>query len=220
MGTKDPRVDAYIAKKAEYAQPILKHLRALVHKGCPEVVETIKWGMPAFEYKGPFCGMAAFKKHCVFGFWKSAILFGEKSTTPDKSAPKTNGQSKAAEKLNWGAHGRDPIKACITSIDDLPSDAVIIKLLKQAMKLNDEGIKVPMKRTKRKPLPMPKEFAAALKKTKTAQTKFDAFSPSCKREYIEWIVEAKTDETRQRRMETAVEWIADGKQRHWKYQKK
>src|SRR5688572_13252035 len=109
MGTKDPRVDAYIVRKAEYAQPILKHLRALVHKGCPDVVETIKWGMPAFEYKGPFCGMAAFKKHCVFGFWKSALLFDRKAEA------KQNGDAKASEKLNWGARGRDPISACITS---------------------------------------------------------------------------------------------------------
>jgi uncharacterized protein YdeI (YjbR/CyaY-like superfamily) len=219
MGTKDPRIDDYIAKKADYAQPILKHLRALVHKGCPEVVETIKWGMPAFEYKGPFCGMAAFKKHCVFGFWKSALLFDKKQST-DQSSTKKNGGSKSAEKLNWGARGRDPIKACITSMNDLPSDAVMLKLLKQAMKLNDEGIKAPMKRNKRQPLPMPKEFAAALKKVKSASLKFDAFSPSCKREYIEWIVEAKTDETRQRRMQTAIEWIAEGKHRNWKYQKK
>ena len=76
MGTKDPRIDAYIEKSAEFARPILKKLRALVHKGCPApgVTETIKWGMPAFEYKGPFCGMAAFKNHCTFGFWKDKLL--------------------------------------------------------------------------------------------------------------------------------------------------
>jgi uncharacterized protein YdeI (YjbR/CyaY-like superfamily) len=216
MGSKDPRVDDYIARKAEFAQPILKHLRELVHKGCPEVTETIKWGMPAFEYKGPFCGMAAFKKHCVFGFWKSALLFDEK---PDTKAAK-NGRGHSTDTLTWGARGRDPIRACITSVKDLPSDAVIIKTIKQARKLNDDGIKLPAKKTKRKPLPMPKEFAAALKKNKTANANFEAFSPSCKREYIEWIVEAKTDATRQKRLDTAVEWIADGKQRHWKYQKK
>ena len=213
MGTKDKRVDEYIAKRADYAKPILKHLRVLVHKGCPDVAETIKWGMPAFEYKGPFCGMAAFKQHCVFGFWKSSLLF-------DKKQESSNGASRSTEKLSWGARGRDPIKACITSIDDLPSDAVILKIIKQAMKLNDEGIKVPMKRSVRKPLAMPKEFAAAIKKVMKARANFDAFSPSCKREYIEWITEAKTDATRQKRMDTAVEWIAEGKQRNWKYQKK
>ena len=209
MGTKDPRIDAYIAKSPDYARPILKKLRALVHKGCPGVVETIKWGMPALEYKGPFCGMAAFKQHCVFGFWKSAILFGGES-----------GKAKDGEKLNWGAPGRDPVPARITSVDDLPSDSTILVLINRAKKLNDDGIKLPRLSKKRKPLPMPKEFATALKKVKPAASKFEAFPPSHKREYIEWIVEAKTDETRQRRMATAIEWIADGKSRNWKYQKR
>jgi uncharacterized protein YdeI (YjbR/CyaY-like superfamily) len=208
MGTKDPRVDAYIAKSAEYARPILKKLRSLVHKGCPNVTETIKWGMPAFEYKGPFCGMAAFKKHCVFGFWKSSLLFTKSALTKDES------------KLSWGAPGRDPVPACITSVKELPADKAMLALIKRAMKLNDEGVKVPKTTKKRTPLPLPTDFAAALKKNKKAATVFDAFSPSCKREYIEWIVEAKSDETRQRRLATALEWIAQGKQRNWKYQKK
>jgi uncharacterized protein YdeI (YjbR/CyaY-like superfamily) len=208
MGTKDKRVDAYIAKSAEYAQPILKKLRAMVHKHCPKVEETIKWGMPAFEYKGPFCGMAAFKQHCVFGFWKASLLFGDAKT------------KKSAEKLTWGAHGRDPVPACITSVKELPSDATILALIKKAAILNDDGVKVPRKTTKRKPLPMPKDFAAALKKSKKAAASFEAFPPSHKREYIEWITEAKADETRQRRMATAVEWIAQGKGRNWKYERK
>jgi len=213
MGTKDPRVDAYIEKAGEYARPILKKLRAVVHKGCPEVTETIKWGMPAFEYKGPFCGMAAFKKHCVFGFWKSALLFGDGST-------KSAAVAKGVEKLTWGAPDRDPVPACITSVKELPSDTVFLKLLKQAKKLNDDDVKLPRKTTKRKPLPMPEEFAAALKRSKKAAAVFDAFPPSHQREYIEWITEAKTDETRERRMATALEWIAEGKGRNWKYQKK
>jgi len=213
MGTKDPRVDAYIEKAGEYARPILKKLRAMVHKGCPEVTETIKWGMPSFEYKGPFCGMAAFKKHCVFGFWKATLLFGDGSA-------KSAAAQKVAEKFNWGAPGRDPVPACITSMKELPSDAAIIKVIKQAKKLNDDGVKLPRKTTKRKPLPMPEEFAAALKRSKKAATVFEAFAPSHKRDYIEWITEAKTEETRERRMATALEWIAEGKGRHWKYQKK
>lgn len=209
MGTKDPRVDAYIEKSADFAKPILKKLRALVHKGCPEVGENIKWGMPAFEYKGPFCGMAAFKQHCVFGFWKAALIFGEGKA-----------RGKSEEKLSWGAHGRDPVPARITSIKELPSDATILALIKTAKKLNDEGVKVPPSKKKRKPLPMPKDFAAVLKKSKSAAATFEAFSPSHKREYIEWIIEAKTDETRQRRMATAIEWIAQGKSRNWKYERK
>jgi uncharacterized protein YdeI (YjbR/CyaY-like superfamily) len=207
MGTEDPRIDAYIQKSAPFARPILNKLRALVHKGCPQVVETIKWGMPAFDYKGPFCGMAAFKQHCVFGFWKSALLFNDKAT-------------KAGDKLNWGAPGRDPVPAKITSAKDLPPDSLILAVMKRAMKLNDDGVKLPMARTKKKPLPMPKEFAAALRKSKKAAATFEAFAPSHKREYIEWIVEARTDETRQRRMATAVQWIAQGKGRNWKYERK
>jgi hypothetical protein len=191
MGTKDPRVDAYIEKSADFAKPILKKLRALVHKGCPDVVETIKWSMPAFEYKGPFCGMASFKQHCAFGFWKAAILFAEERKNSDRPS-------------SWGAPGKDPLPAKITSLDDLPSDATFLALIKKAVKLNDEGVKIPAKKTD----------------TKGATANFDAFSPSCQREYIEWIAEARKDETRQKRIATAVEWIAEGKHRNWKYQKR
>ncbi len=207
MPTKDPRIDAYIEKSNDFAKPILKKLRAMVHKGCPEVVENIKWGMPAFEYKGPFCGMAAFKKHCMFGFWKSALLFDEKKPS-------------AQSKLTWGAPGRDQIRARIESLDDLPSESVFLKIIKQAKKLNDDGVKLPVKKVARKPLPMPQDFNAALKKSKKAATNFEALPPSHKREYIEWITEAKREETRQTRVATAVEWIAEGKSRNWKYQKK
>jgi len=209
MGTKDPRIDAYIEKSPEYSRPILRKLRILVHKGCPQIVETIKWGMPAFEYKGPFCGMAAFKKHCVFGFWKSALLFVNRTS-----------RSKGDEKLTWGAPGRDPVPACITAVDELPADSIMLALIKRAKKLNDDGVKVPRVTKKRKALPMPRDFAAALKKVKEAAASFAAFPPSHQREYIEWIVEAKTDETRRRRMATAMEWIAEGKGRNWKYQRR
>lgn len=207
MGSKDPRVDAYIERSAPFARPILKHLRTLVHKGCPDAAETIKWGMPSFEYKGPYCSMAAFKQHCVFGFWKASLL-GDAQKDGDAPA------------MNWGAPGRDPIPARITCKDDLPSDATILRLIRNAAKLNDEGVKVPLQRKARKPLPMPKDFAAAIAKSKPASKVFDGFSPSCKREYIEWITEAKREETRAKRIATSVEWIGEGKQRNWKYMKK
>lgn len=209
MAAKDPRIDAYIEKSGDFAGPILKKLRTLVHKGCPDVAETIKWGMPAFEYKGPFCGMAAFKKHCVFGFWKSALLF--KDADPADAA--------GLEKLGWGAKGMDRTAGYITALKDLPADAVILRVIREAMALNDDGVKLPASTTRRKPLPMPKDFGAALKKSRKAAANFDAFPPSHKREYIEWITEAKRDQTRQTRIATAVEWIAEGKPRHWKYQK-
>jgi uncharacterized protein YdeI (YjbR/CyaY-like superfamily) len=208
MGTKDPRIDAYIEKSADFAKPILKKLRSLVHKGCPDVTETIKWSMPAFEYKGPYCSMAAFKQHCVFGFWKSSILFGDEKSSGDK-------------KFTWGAPGRDPVPARITSVNDLPADAKFLALIQKAKKLNDEGVKAPMQKSAKEPArEIPKDFAAALKRTKGASANFQKFPPSHKREYIEWIVEAKKDETRQKRIATAVEWIAEGKSRNWKYQRK
>lgn len=212
MPTKDPRIDAYIAKSADFAKPIMKKLRALVHKGCPGVVETVKWGMPSFEYpaKSILCGFAAFKQHAVFGFWKSAILFGDGK------------EAKAVrEKLNWGAPGRDPVPARITSVKDLPSDAAMVRLVKQACALNEAGVKLPKRPTTKKPPPKaPADFAAALKKARGAKANYEAFSPSHQREYIEWITEAKADDTRARRIAQAVEWIAEGKSRNWKYERK
>lgn len=206
MPTIDPRIDQYIADAAPFAQPVLNRFRKLVHKACPDVTETIKWGIPSFEYKGPMCSMAAFKKHCAIGFWKAALLDDSQNTATNPA-------------MNWGAPGRDPIPAKITSNDELPSDAAIVRLIKKAVKLNDDGIKVPRSRTARPPLPMPDDFAAALKKTNGAMENFQNFAPSHKREYIEWIIQAKREQTRANRIETAVQWIADGKSRHWKYEK-
>jgi hypothetical protein len=195
----DPRVDAYIAKAAPFAQPILKHVRAAVHAGCPEVQETIKWSVPAFEYKGPFCGMAAFKKHVMFGFWKHQLMLD--------LIPK--GEHRA-----FGQYGR------IESIDDVPSQAAIVKLVKAARKLNDDGVKVPKPaRAKTPPVKTPPFLTAALKKNAKARANYDAFPPSHKREYVEWLTEAKSIETRDRRLAQAIEWIAEGKGRNWKYQR-
>ena len=198
---RDKRIDAYIEKSAEFAKPILKHLRAIVHSACPQVEETVKWGMPHFDYKGIMCAMAAFKGHCTFGFWKGALLV------------------KAVDRKDSAAMGQF---GRITTIKDLPPKKQIAAYVKAAMKLNDAGVKSPLlkKRQPRKPLLMPKDFAIAIKRDKRSQATFDAFSPSNKRDYVEWITEAKTDETRERRIETAVEWLMEGKTRHWKYQPK
>ncbi len=198
MGTKDPRIDAYIAKSADFVKPILTHLREVVHAACPEVEEKMKWSAPHFDYKGEMmCGMAAFKEHCRFGFWKGSLI------------PGVPAMSDLAE----GPMGR------ITSVKDLPAKAVLTGYIKQAMKLNDAGVKVSMRGPPKKPLPTPPDLSRALKANKAAKTAFEAFSPSARREYIEWITEAKTDETRARRLETATGWIAEGKTRNWKYQK-
>ena len=177
MGKKDPRVDAYIAKSADFAKPILNHLRELVHEACPEVEEEWKWSFPHFSYKGMFCSMASFKEHCAFGFWKSSLIV-------DK-----NGQK--IEKA-MGQFGR------LTKLSDLPPKKVLIEYIKLAKKLNDDGVKAPTRVKPKVPreLVVPDDLAKALKRNKTAQATFDKFSPSNKREYVDWITEAKTEATR------------------------
>ena len=199
MGKRDPRVDAYIAKSADFAKPILTHIRAVVHEGCPEVEETLKWGMPHFDYKGMMCGMAAFKQHCTFGFWKGSLVLG--------------GDKKDVDGM--GQFGR------IQKVSDLPPKKTLIGCIRKAKQLNDDGVAAPhlANRRKKPEIAMPTYFSAALKKNRKAQAAFDAFSPSHRREYLEWITEAKTEATREKRMETALEWIADGKSRNWKYQR-
>jgi len=203
MVKKNPSFDAYIKAAAPFAQPILKHLRDLVHKACPEVEETIKWGFPHFDYKGIICSMAAFKKHCAFGFWKSSIM----------SDPK-----KIMEVTDRGAMGNFQK---ITSLSDLPSDKVLIAYVKEAKKLNEDGIKLPTrKKTSAKEVHVPAYFVKALKRNSNAWENFEKFSYSNKKDYVEWIEEAKIDATRAKRIETAVEWISEGKSRNWKYMKK
>ena len=198
MPRRDPRIDAYIARSAGLAKPILKHLRKVVHAGCPQVEETMKWSMPHFDYKGMMCGMAAFKEHCAFGFWKSELILGPGQTE---------------EKPGMGSFG------CIKSLADLPNEKTLIACVKKAAALNDAGLKVPgrAKPKKREPLAMPDDFTAGLKKNTRARKTFEDFSPSHRREYIEWITEAKREETRRQRLATSIEWLAAGKPRNWKY---
>lgn len=201
MPKKDPRIDAYIAKAAPFAKPILKYIREAVHAGCPAAEEKIKWGMPHFDYKGPMCGMAAFKNHCSFGFWKSRLVTGNKNAKTEDDA--------------MGQFGR------LASIKDLPNKKTFIGYVRKAKELNDAGIKAPWQSAKKKrpPLPVPDYLAAALKKNLKARKSFDGFSPSGRREYIEWITEAKRAETRNERLKTAIKWMAEGKARNWKYAK-
>ena len=199
MATKDPRVDAYIAKSADFAKPILTHLRKLVHAHCPETVETMKWSMPFFEYGGGvFANMAAFKQHCAFGFWLGNLL-------------KVDTQNEKA----MGDFGR------IAALADLPADKEIARLIKAAMKLHDAGAKIPARAKPaagKKEVEVPAAFMTALKKNKKAQATFDAFSPSKRKDYVEWYVEAKAEATREKRLAQAIEWMAEGKARNWKYQ--
>jgi uncharacterized protein YdeI (YjbR/CyaY-like superfamily) len=192
----DPRVDAYIAKSADFAKPILEHLRAIVHEACPGVGETLRWGIPSFTHDGLLCSMGAFKGHCTFGFWKGELLGLER------------------EAGGMGHFGR------ITSIKDLPAKSTLVKLVKQAARLNEEGVKAPARqRVARPDVDVPDYFMAALKKNRKALAAFEAFPPSHRREYVEWLTEAKREETRQRRLETAITQIAEGKPQNWKYMK-
>jgi uncharacterized protein YdeI (YjbR/CyaY-like superfamily) len=198
MGRKDPRVDVYIKKSAAFARPVLKHLRKIVHAGCSEVEETIKWQFPHFDYKGMMCSMASFKEHCAFGFWKAELIFdGNKS------------------KLNeaMGHFGR------ITSINDLPAEKTLVGYVVKAAALNDAGVKSPPRaRPKgKKKLVVPPDLTAALQRNAKARKTFDGFSYSNKKDYVEWISEAKRAETRGQRLKTTVEWMAEGKVRNWKY---
>jgi len=204
MGKKDPRVDAYIDKAADFAKPVMNHLRALIHSTCPEVEETWKWSFPIFMYKGAImCNMAAFKEHCSFGFWKASLM-----TDTDDILEKR-------EKEGMGHLGK------IYSLKDLPKDAVLKKYIKEAMKLNEDGVKLPPRKKAtekdKKELIVPDYFVKELKKNKNAAKVFDAFSYSHKKEYIEWFEEAKTEPTRNKRMAQAIEWMAEGKSRNWKY---
>jgi uncharacterized protein YdeI (YjbR/CyaY-like superfamily) len=200
MPKRDPRVAAYIAKSADFARPILTHFRAIVDAACPGAAETIKWGTPSGDYAGSaLCSMAAFKQHCSFGFWRANLLT-------------LNGQP-----LGFGAEGQ---LSHITSLRELPARRALVTLVKQAAKLNDDGVTTSVMsgpRTPRASLPVPADLKRALTGNKKALETFETFPPSHRREYIEWITEAKREETRARRIATALEWLSAGKPRNWKY---
>jgi len=199
MGARNPRVDSYIDKAADFAKPILTHFRETVHAVCPDVVEEMKWQFPHFTYKGMLCSMAAFKEHAAVGFWKASLVLGDEVKSGD----------------GMGHLGR------ITTLSDLPPTNELTAYLRKAVALNDEGIReARAPRKPARPVGVPADLSSALKKNKKAQVTFDSFSPSHRREYIEWITDAKTDETRARRLKTAIGQMAAGKSQNWKYEKK
>jgi uncharacterized protein YdeI (YjbR/CyaY-like superfamily) len=219
MGTRDAKVDAYIAKSQPFAQEILTHIREVVHAACPDTVEAMKWSMPFFTYKGALlCNMAAFKAHAAFGFWLGKQVLGED-----------------AEEGAMGQFGK------LTSVKDLPSKAVLTKHVKKAAALVDAGVKMerggtensrgtegaasPGKTAARKTtvpprVSVPPDLDRALQRHPEAKAAFDAFPPSHRREYAEWIAEAKKPETKERRIQQALEMLAEGKSRNWKYEAK
>jgi uncharacterized protein YdeI (YjbR/CyaY-like superfamily) len=192
----DPRVDAYIAGQPDFARPILAHLRAVVHEACADCEETMKWSRPSFLYKGKIlAGFSGFKAHAAFGYWNDAMLSQEEK---NRSA--------------MGQFGR------LTSLADLPDRAVLVDLTRRSMALIDEGVKPARATAKKAPFTVPQDLRAAIDAVPTAKATFDNFPPSCQREYVEWVTEAKRDETRSKRLAQTVEWLAEGKKRNWKYE--
>jgi hypothetical protein len=198
---RDRRVDAYISNAPDFAKPILSHLRDLVRAACPEVEETMKWSRPHFLHHGLLCGMSAFKQHCAFGFWLGETVLGATRKTP-------------SEQDGMGHFGR------ITSLADLPGDKELLALIRKAAALNEIGAKrrVAPRPAGDRTLIVPDYITAALRKNKKALAAFAVFSYSHKKEYVEWITEAKREETRQKRIETMLGWLAEGKSRNWKYE--
>ena len=197
MTAFDPRVDTYIARQADFARPILERVRAIVHEACPDVEETMKWSMPTFVYGGGIlCGMAAFKQHASFGYWKHALVVGE-----------------GAPRDGMGSYGK------MASLEDLPPKKTLLAHIRRAMQLNVDKVKAPAARKSApKPPPQaPEDLVAALKKNAKARKTFEGFPRGQQREYVSWLEEAKREETRAKRLAQAVEWMAEGKVRNWKY---
>ena len=213
MSTLNPKVDQYIAKSAEFARPILTHIRDVVHAAAPAIIEEIKWGFPFFTQDGEIvCAMRGFKAHCGLFFWKGALV------VPD------------GQEEGMGQFGK------LTSVEQLPSKRVLTDYVKKALQLNEAGVPAPYvaarrakagaaksgATTKARPTKsddVPPALLAAIGKNKTALATWKGFAPSHRREYAEWVADAKRDETKGKRIAQAVEWIAEGRQRNWKYQK-
>jgi uncharacterized protein YdeI (YjbR/CyaY-like superfamily) len=201
MPKKDERIDKYIEKAQPFAKSILLHIRELVHQACPDVEETWKWSFPHFDYKGMMCSMASFKQHCSFGFWKASLM---KDTEKLFSIGDRDGM---------GHFGK------MESLADLPTDDVMLAYIREACKLNDDDVKLPPKpKNEPKELIIPSVLLEALAKNDKAAATFEKFPYSCKKEYVEWISEAKTEPTRDKRTAQTIEWLAEGKRRNWKYE--
>jgi uncharacterized protein YdeI (YjbR/CyaY-like superfamily) len=199
MNPTEPRIDAYIAKSADFARPILEELRARVHSACPDVEEAIKWSAPGFTYKGKLLGvMAAFKQHVAFNLWRGTEVM-------DSTKEPSEGM---------GQFGR------LTRIGDLPAKREMTRIIRESMKLIDAGVTRRVTRSPPNPsAAAPDDLLAALGHNAKARVTFDGFPPSKQREYVDWITEAKRGTTRKSRLDQSIEWLAEGKARHWKYQR-
>ena len=194
--SRDPRIDAYIDKAGDFAKPILRHIRELVHKTIPGAGEAVKWGMPHFTHNGKnIAGMAAFKAHC-------AVM--------------VHGDGRQSESDGMGSYGK------LNSMKDLPNDSELAaKLVEARERIDTEGsaVKRVRKPQPKAELPVPQDFEAALRENPKAGATFEGFPPSQRREYVEWVSEAKQDATRAKRLATSIEWLAEGKRRNGKYER-
>ncbi len=201
---RSPGIDSYLNAANPDFRPMLASLREAVHRACPQVEETIKWGMPTFVYRGKIlCGMAAFKQHMSFGYWQHAEVLGEAAS---------------GERTGMGSYGK------LRTAADIPSPALLKSHIRRAMQLIDEAAAgtapakpKPARAARPEAVPSP-GFTAALKASPIARKHFEAFPPGQRREYIDWINEAKRDDTRERRIAQAIEWLGEGKRRNWKYE--
>lgn len=203
MAERSPAVDAYIARASPQARPILERIRNAFHAGCPGLEERIKWGVPSFEYRGMLGGMAAFKRHVSFGFWRARRMADP-------------------EGLFAGQPRASPMGIRVSSLADLPPRKVLVAYVRQARRLNLEGAKQhgPGNARKAPRVVVPADLAAALAGNPRARRTFDALPPGARRDYVEWLLEAKRPQTRARRRDTAIEWLAQGKRRNWKYERR
>lgn len=192
--SKNKKVDDYILQSQDFAKPILTHLRKLIQIACPQVEESIKWGHPHFEYKGLLCNVAAFNRHCAFGFWKAALM-------------------KDAELLTKNNNDAMGHSGKLKSISDLPKDKIIIARVKEAVLLNEQGVHLPAKKHSEKnpEIKVPLLLKNELIKNKEVDQKFNSLSPSHKKEYIEWIEDAKKEETKFKRIASTIKWVMEGK---------
>lgn len=197
-----PEVDTYIDEAAEFARPILRRLRRLFHRACPDIQETIKWSSPFFEHQGIVGNMSAFKSHVSYGFWKAGLM-----SDPEGILDQAGNSEMAVLKAR--------------TVADLPTDEILIRYIEEAVRLNEMGIKVPRPKPyrSRKELEIPGDFMAAVGRSKRALATFEGFSYSNRKDYVEWVTEAKRQATREKRLATAVEWLAEGRPRNWKYMK-
>jgi uncharacterized protein YdeI (YjbR/CyaY-like superfamily) len=200
MAKKNPAVDAYIKKAPPFAKPILKQLRKIIHKGCPKVTEDIKWGAPFYLYQDRvLCATMGFKAHCALVFWKSGLI-------KKKMGKKAEVELKRLRR--------------ISALAELLSERELLAYVKLAMHFNEPGTKLPPRKERPTPVKAPRDLTVALRANPKALATFNAFTPTRKKDYIYWITGAKTKETRERRLETAVDWMAEGKSRNWKYEER